>query len=251
MTALPSDRTWRTVGLAPITVGGAVDPASEPSARPDLTRMLIGPWLVGDKLGEGGMGSVYHARHVSAGGEVALKVVTVGQRPRDELDQVTREAMAAAAIRHPNVVAVHSFGEDTGKLYLALELVPGGDTKRLLAAHPRGLPEERVIALALDAALGLAAIHRAGLLHRDIKPSNIFLGADGAAKLADFGLARARATRAEDPHAAVGTPSFMSPEQARLEDLDPRTDIYSLGATMFFWVTGQPPFHAEDAWETV
>jgi len=241
--------TWDTE--SPLSGGDAPRPPTSGSR----SRTIIGPYLLSAKLGEGGMGEVYRATPVAGGRDVALKIVAIGQRPREELDQIAREAMAAAAVSHPNVVAVHSFGEDDGHLYLALELVAGGDTKRLLARQPDGLSEGRVCTLAADAAIGLAAIHRAGLLHRDIKPSNIFIGDDGAAKLADFGLACAsacaRASRDLDPDTIIGTPAFMAPEQARREALDRRSDVYSLGATMFYWATGRPPFQGEGPWDTV
>jgi len=212
---------------------------------------VIGPYQLRECLGHGGAGAVYRAVHGRSGREVALKVVRIAEEgPARDLEQVAHEAMAMAALRHPHVVTCYSFGEDGRHLYLALELLAGGDTARLVARNGC-LDESTIRTFASQCAQGLAAIHGAGLVHRDIKPSNVLLDGKGHAKLADFGLACLRDT----PHAAsgdFGTPAYLPPEAVGGEQpADFRGDIYSLGATMFFWAAGASPFAGDNALATL
>ena len=207
------------------------------------------------KLGQGGMGAVYRATQLSIGREVALKVMAPDvAKNKGFVERFLREGMAMGAINHPNVVTCYDAGQDGKILYMALELMTGGDADQLARAQGGILPPVRACAILRDCAAGLSAIHRAGLIHRDIKPANIFLGEDGTAKLADLGLARQedgddKMTRTGT---AMGTPAFMSPEQAEgAEDLDIRSDIYALGATLFALVTGEAPFTGQSAYAVV
>lgn len=210
-------------------------------------------------LGKGGMGAVYLAEQERLSRQVALKVLPkeLADDPAFE-ERFLREAKSGAQVNHPNVVTIHDAGRDAGRLYMALELIKGGDVEELCRENGGKLPEQRAVAIIADATRGLQAIHEAGLLHRDIKPANILLTAKDAAgcqaKLADLGLARQ--SSGEDRQTltgqTLGTPAFMSPEQAHgVNDLDIRSDIYSLGATLYALCCGQPPFTGSTAWAVV
>ncbi len=196
------------------------------------------------ELGKGGMGTVFRARQLSVGREVALKIIhPVFATDTVACERFIREIRAAGAASCPYLVNCHDAGTENGILYLIMELVSGGDVGQLIR-HEGALPPSRAIAILRDAACGAQALHQAGLLHRDIKPGNIFLTDIGSAKLADLGLAR----RMEEDQpvtmtgAMVGTPAFMPPEQAMGQMVDARADIYSLGATFYAMLTGRSPF---------
>ncbi len=217
----------------------------ELEAEPVLAEERIGPYLLLGILGHGGMGTVYRAVHEITNRTIALKVVDFSLAGLGtSLEQMTQEAMAMASLRHPHVVTCYSLGEDRQRLYLALELMSGGDTAGLVRRSGGRLDEAVIRSLATACVRGLAAIHRAGLVHRDIKPSNILLDETGVPKLADFGLAGFTAPSPGNPALLPGgTPSFMPPECIDGEALaDIRGDIYSLGVTMRFWATGTSPF---------
>jgi len=207
------------------------------------------------KIGQGGMGSVYLAEQLSLQREVALKVIAP-QFAANALavDRFMREARTAAVVNHPNVISVIDVGYDGGHLYMALELVSGGDAAQLAARSKGVLAEIRALEIISDCCRGLAALHEARLIHRDIKPANIFITRHGIAKLADLGLARSE--QGDDGLTvfghAVGTPAFMSPEQADgKSNVDIRSDIYSLGASLFALTTGSPPFTGNGAYAIV
>ncbi len=197
-------------------------------------------------IGQGGMGTVYLANQVSLNREVALKLMSpqIATNP-DAVERFLREARVAAAVNHPNVISIIDVGHAEGQVYMALELVTGGDAAQLTQRLGGTLPETRALELLVDCARGLQALYEARLVHRDLKPSNIFITKDGAAKLGDLGLARSENgdDRLTVTGHLVGTPAFMSPEQASGEDtIDIRSDIYSLGATLFALITGRQPF---------
>lgn len=207
------------------------------------------------KLGQGGMGAVYRAIQLSMEREVALKVIAPAYaKDRLFVERFVREARAAGKVAHPHVVSCYDVGSADGITFMSLELVKGGDLMRHLQKRGGRLAETEVMPLLRECALGLEAIHKAGLIHRDIKPANIFLTEDGHAKIADLGLARSASgdDRMTVTGAAVGSPAYMSPEQAKgEEDLDIRTDIYSLGATLYHLLTGQPPYSGSTVLATV
>ena len=215
---------------------------------------VIGGYQLVSKLGQGGMGVVYQATQLSMQRAVALKVLAAHlNKNREFAERFLREAHAAGRVVHPNVVGCHDAGEDGGHLFMALEYVAGGDADRLLKEHGR-LPERRALEIARDCAAGLEALHSVGLIHRDIKPGNIFLDLQGQAKLGDLGLARSIAgeDRLTMTGTAIGTPAFMSPEQANGDaDLDIRSDVYSLGASLFQLLTGEPPYRGNSSWAVV
>ncbi len=196
------------------------------------------------------MATVWRAEQEGLGRQVALKVVLPEYCAHPEFRaRFLREAQACAKVNHPHVVGCFAAGEHQGRLYMALELLPGGDLMRLLVRRGGQLNEAATLTIARDCLAGLEAIEAAGLIHRDLKPANIFLTADNRAKIADLGLARQTAGDAALTMAGliVGTPSYMPPEQARGEaDLDIRSDLYALGATLFHLITGRAPYQGPD-----
>ena len=213
----------------------------------------LGGFEILGRLGQGGMGTVYRVRQPSMDRIVVLKVLT-GDAAWDEasLTRFTREAQAAGAAGHPNIIEVYDTGHDRGWRYIAMEYMDGGSlTDALDQDGP--LPPARALALMKQVTSGLAEAHRMGILHRDIKPSNILLTSRGWAKVADFGLAKRpevdlSVTR---PALLLGTLVYMAPEALRGEEFDARCDLYSLGATFYQVLTGQPPFTGTTGTELV
>ena len=198
-------------------------------------------------IGQGGQGIVYRAVDNTLNRQVALKLL----RSEHSLDanfiqQFESEAQVTASINHPNVVRVYSFGADEGHVYLAMELVGGGTMDDLMEKLKR-VPEARALQIGIEIAQGLKAGYESGLIHRDIKPGNILFAEDGTAKVVDFGLALFFEQEAEASGEIWGTPYYLSPERLNRVPEDFRSDIYSLGATLFHAIAGRPPFEAKDA----
>jgi eukaryotic-like serine/threonine-protein kinase len=204
-------------------------------------------------LGTGGMGEVYRARDSQLKREVAIKVLPqfVSQDP-DRLRRFEQEAQAAAALNHPNVLAVHQFGSFEGAPYLVSELLEGGTLRQQLAHGP--MPIRKAIEYGAQIARGLAAAHEKGIVHRDLKPENLFVTKDGRVKILDFGLAKLTPARpvpddldttvnlATDPGMVMGTVGYMSPEQVRGRAADHRADIFALGAILYEMLAGKRAF---------
>jgi eukaryotic-like serine/threonine-protein kinase len=224
----------------------------------------IGPYEVIAPVGAGGMGEVYRARDDRLHRDVALKCVS--QRfalDGERLARFKREAQILAALNHPNVATLYGLEEAHGRQALVLELVEGETLADRLASQPTGLRFQEAVGIAQQMAAGLEAAHENGIVHRDLKPANIALRPDGTVKLLDFGLARAiestagggsdrTITLAETGIGTVlGTPAYMSPEQARGQTTDKRTDIWSFGVVLFEMLTGSTVFPGETASDTI
>jgi hypothetical protein len=205
-------------------------------------------------IGYGGMGVVFRARHLRLGRLVALKMALAGSYAgAQERERFRREAEAVAALRHPNVVQVYDVGDAGGQPYFTMEFMEGGSLAHQLTGTPQ--PARQTARLLATLAGAVEAAHRSGIVHRDLKPGNVLLTADGTPKISDFGLARRldHAGGLTRTGAALGTPSYMAPEQARGKTgaVGPAADVYALGAILYELLTGRPPFMGETAAETV
>jgi len=211
-----------------------------------LTGTTLGGYIIHEELGQGGMATVYRARQLSMDRDVAIKVLPeqfTAQVP--SLERFRQEAAIVARLEHRAIVPVHDFGEHEGVPYLVMRYMDGGSVDDLLADGP--LAPERALAILDQIGPALDYAHREGVLHRDLKPSNILLDANGDAFLTDFGIARIlRSTNKPlTTSGVVGTPSYMSPEQAQGHELDGRSDVYALGVVVFELLTGRRPFEGE------
>jgi serine/threonine protein kinase len=194
-----------------------------------------------DTLGVGGMGSVYKARDTHLDRFVALKLLRRDlSSERDHASRFQHEARIAASINHPNVIRIFSSGTDHGQFYVVMELVDHGSLDDLIEERKR-LPEEQVLETGIQVAKGLCAAHQQGLIHRDVKPANILFVDEHTAKISDFGLAGVAGEGSERQTEIWATPYYVAPERlsSGLEDF--RSDIYSLGTTLFHAVAGQAP----------
>ncbi|HRC56803.1 MAG TPA: serine/threonine-protein kinase, partial [Kofleriaceae bacterium] len=207
---------------------------------------LLGAYRVEGLLGSGSMGEVYRCVDVGLNRRVAIKILSEKHRDSPELRaRFVREGRAVAAVSHPNVVQVFATGTFDERPYIAMEFLDGTDLGSLVEKQGP-LDSLATARAAYDAACGLEAASRAGLIHRDVKPTNLVRVVDGAVKVTDFGLAKPVDPGTEPALTAmgvvVGTPDYIAPEQARGEPIDERVDIYALGGSMFFLLTGVPPF---------
>ena len=241
----------RGVGEAQKGSGGKAGAAAGTGA---LRTGAFGEYEVVREIGRGGMGVVYQARHRASGRTVALKVMLPTEEAGAER-QFVREASIAARLHHPAVVGVHEIGAYRGVLYFAMDLVEGTTLDAWLRAENPSLTERLRIFLRICEAVGHA--HARGVIHLDLKPQNILMGPKGEAFLTDFGLARRvderpvpadRRRRKAEEASVVGTPWYMSPEQiaGRVEDLDARSDVFSLGIMLYKLLTGRVPFDGAD-----
>ena len=219
-------------------------PPGAAQAAPRKTRRLGDYDLVG-KLGQGAMGAVYLGKQLSTGRTVALKILPQDlARDEEFLERFRREARAAMRLSHPNIVAAYDVGVADGYHYIAMEYVDGPNLELVLQRKGR-LSEDVILKVALDMSAALSEAEAHKTVHRDIKPANILVNSEGVAKLTDLGLASASQgdKRVTMAGFCVGTPYYISPEQARGDrDVDSRADIYSLGATLYHLATGRLPF---------
>jgi len=205
----------------------------------------ISHYRIIEKLGEGGMGVVYRAEDTTLERPVALKFLPSHVGTCDEAKgRFLREARAAAALNHPNVCTVYEIGEADGQVFIAMAFVEGRSLRHRIADGPLELPE--AVDIAIQIAEGLAAAHEKGIAHRDVKPDNVMITPRGRAKVMDFGLAKSCGDVAlTSTDSTVGTVAYMSPEQSRSEDVDHRTDLWSLGVVLYEMVTGCRPFRGD------
>jgi serine/threonine protein kinase/Tol biopolymer transport system component len=216
----------------------------------DRVGETIGPYEVLSQLGSGAMGVVYLAQDAELGRKIALKLLpSQFTNDKDRLRRFQQEARAASALNHPNILTVHEVKQQDGLHYIATEFVDGVTLRQHMQA--RRLTLDEVLNIAIQVAGALQAAHAAGIAHRDIKPENIMIRSDGYIKVLDFGLAKltenelSPASAETNPGIVMGTPRYMSPEQARGLDVDLRTDIFSLGTVIYELVTGKLPFEGE------
>jgi serine/threonine protein kinase len=212
--------------------------------------MKLGSFLLLAELGRGGMGAVYRAYDQTLSRFVAIKVMQRSLADDKQFAQnFLREARAAAALNHPHVAQIYSCGTEKGQLYIVMELVDGGRLDTMIAGG-KTVDETRLLEIAVQVAEGLQAAYDIGMVHGDIKPANILFDKQNRAKVVDFGLARF-AKQKHEPGEIWGTPFYIAPEKVRSQPEDHRSDIYSLGATLFHALCGKPPFDGPTAKDVV
>jgi len=224
--------------------------ASSPDLQPGR---LIAHYQIVAKIGQGGMGAVYKALDTRLDRPIALKVLARGLGTRNDERRFAREAKAASALNHPNIVTIYEFDSYEGLDYLAMEYIQGVTLATLL--QNRDVPLEILFDYARQAATAVARAHQSGIVHRDLKPGNIMVTTDGVVKVLDFGLAKRQSPMSERDQTqtaltiagtVMGTPSYMSPEQARGESEDWRTDIFSFGVILYEIAGGRRPFDGKN-----
>ncbi|MBI4615659.1 MAG: protein kinase [Planctomycetes bacterium] len=253
----------RIQGVQPLAFGDSISigeirfsflEGEKDKKRGALTGKTIGGYEIGERIGRGGMGTVYRATQLSLGREVAVKFLST-ELTRDEafIRKFVQEARSAGALNHPNIIQVYDVAEYKSLHYFSMEYASKGSVEDILRTRER-LPLPEAIATALDAARGLEYAHKKGIVHRDIKPDNLMVTEDGTVKIGDMGLAldlHQEGDSGEDSLGNFGTPHFASPEQIRGQKTDIRSDLYSLGGTLYRILSGRTPFSGKNVREIV
>src|SRR5881398_2671124 len=204
----------------------------------------VGKFELHEIIGEGAMGTVWKAYDSVIRRYVALKLLSRAGRPADAQDRFMREARAAGALQHPNIVTIYDLGESDDHLFIAMELVDGRDLSSLIAlSEPLAL--ERKLDIVIEVLQGLSYAHERGVIHRDIKPSNVRIASDGSVKIMDFGIARLQSADVTGSGAIVGTPTYMAPEQITNGAITPATDIFAVGCLLYELLAYRKPFEGE------
>src|SRR3989442_3062497 len=204
----------------------------------------VGKFELHELIGEGAMGTVWKAYDSVIRRYVALKLLSRAGRSTDAQDRFMREARAAGALQHPNIVTIYDLGEADDQLFIALELVDGRDLSQLIAEE-EPLALERRLDIAIDVLQGLAYAHGRGVIHRDIKPSNVRIASDRSVKIIDFGIARLQTADITGSGAIVGTPTYMAPEQITNGPITPATDLFAVGCLLYELLSYRKPFEGE------
>src|SRR5260221_570732 len=204
----------------------------------------VGKFEVHELIGEGAMGAVWKAYDSVIRRYVALKLLSRAGRSSDAKDRFMREARAAGALQHPNIVTIYDLGDSDEQLFIAMELVDGRDLSSLIAlSEPLAL--ERKLDIVIEVLQGLSYAHERGVIHRDVKPSNVRIASDGSVKIMDFGIARLQSADVTGSGAIVGTPTYMAPEQITNGAITPATDIFAVGCLLYELLAYRKPFEAE------
>jgi len=235
-------------------VEGAPKPAPSPSPKKEpFEGRLFGPYRLTRLVGKGGMGAVFEAEHSETHERVAVKVLAEQfAKIPDVAKRFKREASAGGRLDHPNIAAVHDIDRQDQFYYIVSEFVDGSPLEKVILKDKRLTPD-RAVGILRQVLSGLQHAHERGIIHRDIKPGNVLLTSDGQAKLIDFGIAKDEEARTVLTMAGtvLGSPSYMSPEQAQGEEIGPATDLYSAGVLLFVLLTGRKPFEGRNLVETL
>ena len=219
------------------------------NAPTDLVGQKLGPYTLERLLGQGGFSWAFVGREAD-GTPVAIKVLKPQYAGDPQFETRFRnESETAAKLQHPNIIRIRSVAKTGPHVYFAMDLCPDSLAARIAREGP--LPEAHIVRLARDIAAALHFAHKQGVIHRDLKPDNVLIRSDGSAVLTDFGIARAITgyTASTGVNMTIGTPQYLSPEQAQGRPLDSRVDFYALGVTLYKAATGEVPFHANDWYE--
>lgn len=234
-------------GIAAMAASAESRPSQKETQVMEMVANCVGTrYALERELGRGGMGVIYLARDTALDRPVALKFLGALVDGNEEFKRrFEREAKAAAKVNHPNIVSIYDIGTQEGKAYIAMEYIEGGDLSKYLRHKGRLSPREAANIM-IQVCSALDAVHKTGIVHRDLKPENIVITRGALVKVMDFGLALVPENRLTAKNVVMGTPLYMSPEQVRGEEIDARSDIYSLGIVLYELLTGVPPFEGGD-----
>jgi serine/threonine protein kinase len=247
---LPSSSFPRDQPTTPLPIAPLSCPSRE--TRVESVPTIPGYQILG-VLGRGGMGLVYQARQIALNRIVALKMIRTGGDPAAEIARFREEALAVAALRHPNIIGIFAIDQFNDTPFFTMEFAEGGSLAQSAAHRPQ--PPDYAVEMVQTLALAVQAAHDQGIVHRDLKPANVLLDGSGRPKVSDFGASKRMDADSHPTETGqiLGTPSYMSPEQAggKRDQIGPLSDVYSLGAILYELLTGRPPFQATEAHLTI